>query len=78
MFLRSPKHFKVGKQFLYNTRNYFSLKYKLSGTLDSSFFYKYSVSEKYNYLLAKLNYSFSSVNVVKKISIRSKVRIKFF
>lgn len=50
MFVRSPKHFKVGKQFLVNSRTYYYLEFHFIGVVSVDFFFKLSTRDRFNFL----------------------------
>lgn len=79
MFLRSPKHFKTGKQFIH----FFNIKrtntYRLTGSCFWLLFQANNISLKFLYQFFK-NYNYqilqNEINI-KKISITTTIQLKF-
>ena len=80
MFLRSPKHFKTGKQFINFFNSSYRVTYNLMGGSSTLLFFNYKKISKLTIFrfLQKFGYSiFSSENTPKRISITTTVGVKF-
>ena len=78
MFLRSPKHFKAGKQFLARKRKYYYIDLRFRGAFRTIFFFDFSPEAQFKAIFKALNISTPAQCWVSHISIRSAIRIKFF